>query len=115
MDPQTQAWIDQYDAHITAIIRRHGWFIQYIGGDSCSRPGCPCTGDEGPPFAYTVGLFGLNHPELLIFDIAPQTVATMLNVLGDRVRGGRVVTARDDYRTGRLESEDRHRARAESR
>jgi len=88
MDPQTQAWFDQYDAHMTTTIRRHGWFIQYVGGDSCSRPGCPCTGDDGPPFAYTVGLFGLNHPELLIFDVAPQTAATVLNELGERIRDG---------------------------
>ena len=88
MDPQTQAWLDQYDAHLTTTIRRHGWFIQYVGGDSCSRPGCSCTDDGGPPFAYTVGLFGLNHPELLIFDVAPHTAATVLNELGDRIRAG---------------------------
>lgn len=60
MDLKTKAWFDQYDAHVTASIRRHGRFIQYVGGDVCSRPGCPCTGDDDPPCAYTVGLFGLN-------------------------------------------------------
>ena len=34
MDPITQAGFDQYDAQLTATIRRHGWSIQYIGGDA---------------------------------------------------------------------------------
>ncbi len=28
MDLKTKAWFDQYDAHVTASIRRHGRFIQ---------------------------------------------------------------------------------------
>jgi len=66
MDAATLAWLDQEDAHIGAIIRRYGWFIQYVGGaELCTLPGCCCSEDEDPvPFAYTVGLFGLNHPEL---------------------------------------------------
>ena len=67
MDVRTQAWIDQEDARLAATVRRHGWMIRYIGGDECSRPGCDCPKSDGPPFAYTVGLFGLAHPELLIF------------------------------------------------
>ncbi|MGZ8756054.1 MAG: hypothetical protein ACXW15_12800 [Acidimicrobiia bacterium] len=30
MDPQTQAWFDQYDAQIATTIRSHSWFI--VGG-----------------------------------------------------------------------------------
>ena len=26
MDTQTQAWLDQLDAYITEVIRRHDWF-----------------------------------------------------------------------------------------
>ncbi len=88
MDPATQAWADQSDAEMATIVRKHGWFIQYVGGDSCARPGCQCIGDDGPPFAYTVGLFGLAHPELLIFGIDPRTAAGVLNDLGKRVRAG---------------------------
>jgi hypothetical protein len=63
MDAATLAWLDQEDAHVGAIIRRYGWFIQYVGGtEHCTLPGCCCFEDEDPlPFAYTVGLFGLNH------------------------------------------------------
>ncbi len=41
-DTQFLAWTDQHDAHITAMIREHGWFIQYVGG-SCGSPGCGCS------------------------------------------------------------------------
>jgi hypothetical protein len=33
MDIAIQAWLDQEDAHIGAMVRRYGWFIQYIGGN----------------------------------------------------------------------------------
>ena len=88
MNLRTQAWIDQEDAHVAATVRRHGWFIRYVGGDTCSRPGCDCAPSDDPPFAYTVGLFGLAHPELLIFGVPPTTASGVLNDLGDRVRSG---------------------------
>lgn len=86
-----QAWLDQDDMHIATIIRRHGWFIEYVRGDAgCRRPDCNggAGHDEWPPFAYTVGLFGLAHPELLIFGVPPNTAAGVLNDLGNRVRDG---------------------------
>ena len=88
MDAATQAWVDQHDAHIAAVIRRHGWYIAYIGGGSCSRPGCDGGDSDEPAFAYTVGLFGLAHQELLIFGVEPDTAAGVLNTLGSGVRGG---------------------------
>ena len=88
MDAHTQAWLDQDDARVVAAIRDFGWAITYVGGDSCNRPGCDCPESEGPPFAYTVGLFDLGHPELLIFGVPPGTAAVVLNSLGDRIRAG---------------------------
>lgn len=86
----TQAWIDQENAHMAAMVRRHGWFIQYVGGDRCARPGCDCNDLESgnTPFAYTVGMFGLAHPELLIFGVTPDEAVMILNDLGNRVRAG---------------------------
>lgn len=84
----TQAWFDQHDAHITAMIRRYGWYIAYIGGDLCSRPRCDGDHIGEPPFAYTVGLFGLAHPELLIHGVDSDTALYVLNALGDEVRAG---------------------------
>lgn len=88
MDADIQAWVDQYAAQLQETIRRHGWSVQYIGGEECSRPGCTCPPGDGPPFAYTIGLFGLGHPELLIFGLDPDTALRVLNELGQRIRAG---------------------------
>jgi len=88
MDAGTQAWIDQENARLTTAIRRNSWLIQYVGGEACSRPGCSCEPAADPPFAYTVGLFGLGHPELLIFGVPPKTAGGVMNDLGSRVRNG---------------------------
>lgn len=82
------AWLDQYDAWITQTIRRHGWAIQYVGGDTCCTPGCDCPPSHLPPFAYTVGLFGLGHPELLILGVDQEAAAEVLNTIGAGVRNG---------------------------
>lgn len=88
MDAATQAWLDQEDARVGDVIRRHGWYIQYVGGGLCSRPGCDGGDSEGPAFAYTVGLFGLGHPELLIFGVYPEDALAVLNDLGERIMAG---------------------------
>lgn len=84
----SEAWLDQHDAWITETIRRYGWAIQYVGGDICSTPGCECPPSDQPPFAYTIGLFGLAHPELLVLGVDPQTASAVLNSLGEDVRRG---------------------------
>jgi hypothetical protein len=88
VDSATVAWHDQEDARIAATIRASGWAVTYVGGESCSRPGCVCPPGDGPPFAYTVGLFGLGNPELLVFGVDPGTASGLLNNLGARVKSG---------------------------
>lgn len=82
----TDAWLDQQDAEITATIRRHRWNITYVG-EGCSCPGCMDL-DDGPAFAYTVGMFGLGHPELLVFSVCTHDAAYLLNGLGTRIVEG---------------------------
>ena len=74
-DPQTLAWLDQQDRMITEMVRRHGWAVQAVMGE----------GTE-PPFAYTVGLFGLHHPELIVFGLGYSSAVALLNVMGSKVR-----------------------------
>lgn len=85
-DLKIQAWLDQEDARTTTIIRRHGWYIEYVF--SCLLTEGDRAGEEGPPFAYTVGLFGLHHAELLILGVPQETAAGVINTLGDRIRAG---------------------------
>jgi len=88
-EAQIVAFLDQEDAEVVSCIRRYGVFIQYVTG-SCGSPAC-CGGgdaDEGVRFAYTVGLFGVGHPELVLVGASSGTSAGVLNELSDRVRAG---------------------------
>lgn len=86
--------IDQHEAWQRDTIRRFGWALQAVTGD-----------DESPPFVYTVGLSGFEHPELILFATTQATAATVLNDLGELVRAGRVLGAGDQVR---LRSGDVH-------
>ena len=92
-DAAVQAWLDQEDRHTAQMIREHGVYIQYVGGDrrvACEELGHTASADEQPraPFAYTVGLFGIGHPELLVVGIDPGTAASLLYHVANRIRGG---------------------------
>jgi hypothetical protein len=91
LDPKTVAWLDQDDSLVADNIRRYGLHITMVNGGLCA-----CCGDDpadqlesGPiNFAYTTGLFGLGHPELLIFSVNQATAMGVLNDLGGRIRRG---------------------------
>lgn len=82
-DPSVLAWLDQEDRRTAAIIREHGVYIQFVGGDADRRT---------PSFAYTVGLFGVGHPELLVVGTGAGTAAGLLNEVAARVRADRDLT-----------------------
>ncbi len=79
-DPQTIAWLDQEDAHLAQTIRAHRWAVQYVG-----EGGEP---DE-PPFGYTIGLFGLGHPELVVVGLDPDLAHHLLGRVAAAVAEGR--------------------------
>jgi hypothetical protein len=78
---QLTAWNDQEDRRVAQIIRTHGCFIQAVSGEK-----------HRPPFAYTVGLFGLSHPELIVFGLDLESAGGTLNWFFGRVRGGTDLT-----------------------
>jgi hypothetical protein len=78
-DPSLLAWLDQDDTRTAQTIRRHGTTIEYVMGDMRARL---------TPFAYTVGLFGMGHPELLVFGLDPRTSNVLLNDVSARVKAG---------------------------
>lgn len=95
-DIAEQAWLDQEHQRTTGLIRRFGVFIQYVGGESCScceagvgKPEAPGDDARSAPFAHTVGLFGIGHPELLIVGADPGTSSAVLNDVSARIRSGR--------------------------
>lgn len=82
MDARTIAWLDQQDALVAQNIRAFGWHIEYVVGDEDA--------DE-TSFAYTIGLYGMGHPELLLFGVSPHTAHDVLNAFGDRVQNGELL------------------------
>jgi hypothetical protein len=64
-DPIDQATFDK--------ILQYGHQVTYVG-----------TGEESPPFAYTVGRAMKDRPELLIVGLAQRVAQQLLNDLADR-------------------------------
>lgn len=76
--PDLAAFFDQENARLADQIRRFGVSIQMIGGGRCSEPGC-CAPVSARPFAYTVGLFGIGHPELVVVGLDISESSRALN------------------------------------
>jgi hypothetical protein len=70
--------IEQYETWQRETIRRFGWALQAVHGSE----------EEGPPFVYTVGLSGFDHPELIVFAVSQAVAGQLLNRLGEYVRSG---------------------------
>jgi len=79
VDLSMQSWLDQEDARTREHVRRYGWAIEYVIGNPVQRR---------TSIAYTIGLFGLGHPELVLLGADTGTAAGVLNDVGQRVRDG---------------------------
>ncbi len=73
----TSAWLDQEDRRVTDCIRTYGCYIQVVYAE-----------DDDPGFAYTVGLFGIGHPELLVFGLDMESISFVLNGLFAQICNG---------------------------
>lgn len=89
-----QQWFDQQDALLRDRIRRVGWAFQSVdGADGECRPG----------FTYSIGMGGFDHPEFVVFGLAPAHCAYLLNELCSQVRAGGALRDGDDVQTASLE------------
>lgn len=80
-DARVAQWLGQEDRRVRQNVRTHGCSLEYV---------LPYVGDDVPtPFCYTVGLFGLGHPELLVFGLDYPSAGGLLNHLFGMVAGGR--------------------------
>ncbi|MFP5371829.1 MAG: DUF4262 domain-containing protein [Actinomycetes bacterium] len=79
-DPQITAWLDQEDAHLARVIRTHRFAVQYVGSGD---------GPVEPPFGYTIGLFGVGHPELVVVGLGHDAAHGALDHVGRSVVAGR--------------------------
>ena len=81
MDTWDTHLVDQHAAWQRETIRHHGWALQGVLGDD----------EDSPPYVYTVGLSGFDHPELILFATDQAVAARVLNELGELVRAGRTL------------------------
>lgn len=76
-----------HDDQLRADIATYGWHVIKVSED-----------DEGPGFAFTIGLFRrFEHPELILFGLPLETMHAMLNGAGAAVRDGAAYSAGRDY------------------
>lgn len=72
---------DAGDEKLLSDVQRVGWQVVGI---------VPEQDEEGPPYAFTVGLFHtFGHPEIVIFGMEPERIWPILNHIGDEVRAGK--------------------------
>lgn len=89
--PDLAAFLDQEEARLADQIRRFGVSIQMIGGGRCSAPGC-CAPVSSRPFAYTVGLFGIAHPELVVVGLDISESSRAMNAAArSALDGGQIL------------------------
>ena len=80
LTPQEVAWLARLEQHMKRVVRDRGCFISSVIGEGAS-----------PPFAYTVGLFGIGHPELIVFGLDAESACGTLYWFFDEVKRGRVL------------------------
>ena len=78
------------DRSIATIVGKHGWFIALFTAS-----------DYLPSFAYTIGLWQkFKHPEIIAFGLTTETLGSILNIAGDKVKSGELINTNqlsDDF------------------
>jgi len=70
---------DDHDRKLLADVERHGWHVIGVEGD-----------EEGPGFAYSIGLYhSFRHPELILFGLPVRVMHHIINGIGEQVRAGK--------------------------
>lgn len=80
---------DEERARIAANIEKYGWHALLVGGD-----------DEGPPFAYTIGLqTTYRHPEILLFGLNADLkfMHGTLTIMADQIANGKRFAVGNQY------------------
>jgi Domain of unknown function (DUF4262) len=77
--------LDGYMAIISDHVGRVGWAVQAVPGD-----------DEGPPWAYSVGIWHTHcGPELIMCGAPVENMGGIINSIGERIAAGVPIEAGD--------------------
>ena len=75
------------EAKVFADIAAYGWHCINVLADQ-----------EGPGFAYTIGLQRtLRHPEIIVFGLSAEVMHGILNRIAERIRSGHSHTSGQSY------------------
>jgi hypothetical protein len=70
---------DLDEAELAAKVEQYGWYVMLVPKD-----------DEGPGFAYSIGLHkNFDHPEIIIFGLDLKVMWAMINEIGAQVKTGK--------------------------
>ncbi len=71
---------DDVEAQILDKVETVGWYVCVVAED-----------EEGPGFAFSIGLFeSFGHPEVICFGPPPETLAAIVNLVGEAVKEGTI-------------------------
>lgn len=71
--------LDESEQRVIDDIARVGWHLIGVEAD-----------EEGPGFVYSIGMMPtLNHPEVIMFGLRTELMVSVINGMGDAIRGGR--------------------------
>ena len=81
--------ISDSDAKVLQDIQRVGWHVVKVFVPK---------GEEGPDWAFSIGLFHtFGHPEVILFGLPLDRCMTLVNVIGQQVKGGAVYQSGEEY------------------
>ncbi len=70
---------DENDRKLLADVEGHGWHVLGVEED-----------EEGPAFAYSIGLYyNFKHPEVIVFGLPVRVMHLIINAVGEEVRSGK--------------------------
>ncbi|HZH90257.1 MAG TPA: DUF4262 domain-containing protein [Pyrinomonadaceae bacterium] len=79
--------MNKSDKKTLSDVAEYGWHVVMVFED-----------DEGPGFAYTVGLYQtFRHPEILIIGLNVDLMSNILNSVGDDIKTGTIYEAGKEY------------------
>ena len=89
LDPKNREGLPPTDAKFLANIEEHGWAIMKVA---------PRVGEQGDCFAYSTGLhFRFRQPEILIFGLSLETMHSIINIIGNQMKGGVIFVPNQGY------------------
>lgn len=81
--------MDEIDRQVIDDIAQYGWHVIQVAED-----------DEGPGFAFTIGLYrSFGHPEVIITGLPLDVMLVILNTIGDSLRADTRFEAGGTYDT----------------